>query len=160
MARQASSWLHLDNGFISLQGIWNIGTMGKLHPSGLIHKRWNEQEREIFLWDTIREWMTLHHPTNDEGTIFVFLCSSGGEEGAYPWVAGPACCGGNFLLFFTRLSNWKTGAQCLSSSQFPHLSLTLDTQLFGFLSFFLLTYTSIYSALLCLRTLLRSVILS
>lgn len=52
MARQGSSWLHLDNGFINLQGMW------MLPPSSLIHKQWNEQESKILPRDilTVREW--------------------------------------------------------------------------------------------------------
>lgn len=53
MARQASSWLHLDNGFISLRGLWNIAMMGKLCPSSLIHKQWNEQESKIIPRDIV-----------------------------------------------------------------------------------------------------------
>lgn len=47
MVRQASSWLHLDNGFISLWAMW------KLCPSSLIHERWNEQESKILPRDIL-----------------------------------------------------------------------------------------------------------
>lgn len=47
MVGQASSWLHLDNGFISLWAMW------KLCPSSLIHERWNEQESKILPRDIL-----------------------------------------------------------------------------------------------------------
>lgn len=47
MVGQASSWLHLDNGFISLWAMW------KLCPSSLIHEQWNEQESKILPRDIL-----------------------------------------------------------------------------------------------------------
>lgn len=47
MAGQASSWLHLDNGLVSLGAMW------KPRPSSLIHGRWNEQESKILPRDIV-----------------------------------------------------------------------------------------------------------
>lgn len=47
MAGQASSWLHLDNGLVSLGAMW------KPRPCSLIHGRWNEQESKILPRDIV-----------------------------------------------------------------------------------------------------------
>lgn len=79
MAGQASSWLRLDNGLVSLGAMW------KPCPSSLIHERWNEKESKILPRDIVavrlRADPALHSRDEDKLSISLHrLLGCGSEE--------------------------------------------------------------------------------